>query len=134
MEYEFSKKDNVNKRSAYLLGALLGVLSALASMMIFAVALLLLDIDRAYAAPFATLSLAIGSFFASRKTSKIIGDKGYITGLIVGLTVFVIITLLSLILGNGFSINTLFHFIIVTLSSLVGGIMGVNGKKRKKYI
>ncbi len=134
MEYEFSKKDNVNKRSAYLLGALLGVLSALASMMIFAVALLLLDIDRAYAAPFATLSLAIGSFFASRKTSKIIGDKGYITGLIVGLTVFVMITLLSLVMGNGFSINTLFHFIIVTLSSLVGGIMGVNGKKRKKYI
>lgn len=134
MEYEFSKKDNVNKRSAYLLGALLGVLSALASMMIFAAALLLLDIDRAYAAPFATLSLAIGSFFASRKTSKIIGDKGYITGLIVGLTVFVMITLLSLVMGNGFSINTLFHFIIVTLSSLVGGIMGVNGKKRKKYI
>lgn len=134
MEYEFSKKDNVNKRSAYLLGALLGVLSALASMMIFAAALLLLDIDRAYAAPFATLSLAIGSFFASRKTSKIIGDKGYITGLIVGLTVFVMITLLSLVMGNGFSINTLFHFIIVTLSSLVGGIMGVNVKKRKKYI
>lgn len=134
MEYEFSKKDNVNKRSAYLLGALLGVLSAFASMMIFAAALLLLDIDRAYAKPFATLSLAIGSFFASRKTSKIIGDKGYITGLIVGLTVFVMITLLSLVMGNGFSINTLFHFIIVTLSSLVGGIMGVNGKKRKKYI
>ncbi len=134
MEYDFSKKDNVNKRSAYLLGALLGVLSALASMMIFAAALLLLDIDRAYAKPFATLSLAIGSFFASRKTSKIIGDKGYITGLIVGLTVFVMITLLSLVMGNGFSINTLFHFIIVTLSSLVGGIMGVNGKKRKKYI
>ena len=134
MEYEFSKKDNVNKRSAYLLGALLGVLSAFASMMSFAAALLLLDIDRAYAKPFATLSLAIGSFFASRKTSKIIGDKGYITGLIVGLTVFVMITLLSLVMGNGFSINTLFHFIIVTLSSLVGGIMGVNGKKRKKYI
>lgn len=134
MEYEFSKKDNVNKRSAYLLGTVFGVLSALASMMIFAAVLLFLDIDRAYAAPFATLSLAIGSFFASRKTSKKIGDKGYITGLIVGLTVFVIITLLSLILGNGFSINTLFHFIIVTLSSLVGGIMGVNGKKSKKYI
>lgn len=134
MEYEFSKKDNVNKRSAYLLGTVFGVLSALASMMIFAAVLLFLDIDRAYAAPFATLSLAIGSFFASRKTSKKIGDKGYITSLIVGLTVFVIITLLSLILGNGFSINTLFHFIIVTLSSLVGGIMGVNGKKSKKYI
>lgn len=54
--------------------------------------------------------------------------------MIVGLTVFVMITLLSLVMGNGFSINTLFHFIIVTLSSLVGGIMGVNGKKRKKYI
>lgn len=134
MEQEFSKKSNVNKKSAYLFGTVIGILSTLSAMLVFAGVLLIFDIDRAYSAPFATISLAVGAFIASNATAKKIGDKGYITGLIIGLTVFAIITVLSLALGNGFSVNTLFHFVIVTLSSLVGGIIGVNGKKRNKYI
>lgn len=134
MEYEFSKKDTVNKKSAYLLGAILGVLSTLVAMLGFSAVILFFNVDRAYATPFATISLSLGSFVASNITAKKIGDKGYIVGLIIGLTVFVLITVLSLIMGGGFSLNTLFHFIIVTLSSLVGGITGVNGKSRKKYI
>lgn len=134
MSDEFSKKDNVNKKSAYLWGAILGVLASLAAMLIFSAVLLFFNIDRAYAAPFATISVAAGCFIASRYTAKKIGDKGYLVGLIIGAVVFVVITVLSLILGNGFSLNTLFHFIIMMLSSLVGGITGVNSNKHKKYI
>lgn len=134
MEYEFSKKDTVNKKSAYLLGAMLGVLSTLVAMLGFSAVILFFNVDRAYAAPFATISLALGSFVASNIAAKRIGDKGYIVGLIIGLTVFMLITVLSLIMGGSISLNTLFHFIIVTLSSLVGGITGVNGQSQKKYI
>ncbi len=134
MSADFSKKDTVNKKSAYLVGAMLGVLSTLAAMLIFAAVLLFLNIDRAYATPFATISLAVGSFIASRYTAKKIGDKGYVVGLIIGIVVFVLITVISLILGNSLSLNTLFHFIIIMLSSLVGGITGVNQDKHKKYI
>ncbi len=130
----FSKKDTVNKKSAYIIGGILGVLSSLAAMLVFAVVLLILNIDRAYAAPFATISVAFGSFIASRSAAKKIGDKGYLTGLIIGIIVFTFITALSLILGNGLTINTLFHFIIILLSSLAGGIMGVNSKRHKKLI
>ena len=130
----FSKKDNVNKKSAYITGGIVGVLVSLVAMLVFSAALLFLNIDRAYAAPFATISIAIGSFVASRIAAKKIGDKGYVTGLIIGLVVFVLITVLSLVLGNSISLNTLFHFIIILLSSIVGGIMGVNADKHKKYI
>ena len=130
----FSKKDNVNKKSAYILGAVLGVFSTLVTMLIFAAILLFFNIDRDYAVPFATISVAVGSLIASRITARKIGEKGYITGLIIGAVVFLIITVLSLIMGNSLSLNTLFHFIIIMLSSLVGGITGVNAQKGKKYI
>ncbi len=134
MSNGFSKNNTVNKKSAYVLGGAIGVLSTLVTMIIFAGVLLLFNIDRAYAVPFASISIAVGCFIASRITAKKIGDKGYLIGLIIGTIVFVIITLLSLVLGNKMSLNTLFHFIIILLSSLSGGIVGVNANKGKKYI
>ena len=134
MSNEFTKKDNIKKKSAYIWGAMLGILSALVSMIVFSAVLLFLNIDRAYATPFATISIAIGSFIASRYTSNKIGDKGYLIGLTIGIIVFIVITSLSLIVGNSLSLNTLFHFIIILLASTVGGITGVNQNKHKKYI
>ena len=122
-----------NKKSAYVLGGIIGLVVSLVAMLIFATVLLLFDIDRAYATPFATVSVGVGSFFASKIASCKIGDKGYLTGLIVGMITFVLITAVSLILGNGLSLNTLFHFVIIMLASVSGGILGVN-KKQKKFI
>lgn len=133
MSADFSKK-TVNKKSAYLLGGIIGVIISLLSMLAFAAILLIFNIDRSYAAPFATISVGIGSFFASKVTAKKIGDKGYVIGLIIGVVVFVLITVFSLLFGNGLTLNTLFHFIIIMLSSLAGGISGVNSDKQKKYI
>ncbi len=129
----FVKKGNSNKKSAYIMGGIIGVVITLVSMLVFSVILLLFDIDRAYAAPFATISISVGSFVTSFITAKKTGEKGYLTGIIIGSVVFIVITLFSLIMGNNLSLNTLFHFIIIMLSSIVGGIMGVN-KKSKKYI
>ena len=130
----FLKKDNVGKKSAYITGGIIGVLVCLAAMLIFAAILLIFNLDRKYAAPFATISVAVGSYAASRITAKKIGDKGYMIGIIIGSVIFIVITVLSMIVGNSFSLNTLFHFIIIMLSSLVGGITGVNKDKHKKYI
>ena len=63
-------------------------------------------------------------------TAKKIKDNGYIIGAIVGFVLFFVITLISLILGNSLTLNTLFHFIIFMLSSMVGGIVGVNRNNR----
>ncbi len=131
---DFLKKDKENKKSAYIFGGITGVLATILLMIFFAFVLLFFDIDRAYAAPFATISVAVGGFVASKVASKKIGNKGYVTGGIIGTVVFLIITILSLIFGNNLSLNTFFHFIIIMLSSLVGGISGVNAKSKKKYI
>lgn len=134
MSNTFLKNNSDNNKSAYIIGCSLGVLVTLIVMLLFATLLLVFNIDRAYAAPFASISIAIGCYVASRITSKKIGNRGYLIGLIIGFIVFVIITVLSLVLGNKLSLNTLFHLIIITLSSLCGGIVGVNATKSKRYI
>ena len=128
------KPSKESKKSAYILGGIIGFLTSVLFMIIFAMILLFFDIDRQYAKPFATISVAVGSYLASRISAKKIGDRGYITGLIIGGAVFLLITILSMIFGNGLTANTIFHFIIIMLSSLVGGISGVNYKKTKKFI
>ena len=130
----FFKKENTNKKIAYLKGGIIGVLACLVMMIFFSIILLVFNIDRKYATPFATISVAIGGYVSSRFAAKKIGDKGYVVGLIIGGTIFVTITLISIFIGNSLSLNTLFHFIIITLSSIVGGIAGVNKDKHKKYI
>ena len=104
-------------------------------MLLFSAVLLFLNLSRAYAQPFATVSIALGCFCAAYYTAKKIGDRGYIIGFVIGIAVFLLITVLSIMIKRtGLNLNTLFHFIIITLSSLVGGIVGVNRDKSKKYI
>lgn len=135
MANELSKTDKTNKKPIYIKSAILGVITAALFMLIFSAIILFFNLDRAYAQPFATISVAVGTFVAANYAAKKIGDKGYLTGLIIGGVVFVIITVISMILNeSGFTLNTLFHFIIIMLSSLTGGIIGVNRDKNKKYI
>lgn len=126
--------NNDNKIIAFFLGGIVGIIITLIIMFIFSAVIIFLNIDRAYAVPFATISIGIGSFFAGKITGRKLCNKGYLVGLVIGLITFLTITLLSLILGNSLSINTIFHFVIILLSSIIGGITGVNYKKNKKYI
>ena len=88
-----------------------------------------------YAAVFATLSAAFGGFAGAFITAKSMGSGGWLAGAVIGGITFVLITLISLILNRGgLTLNTLFHFIIIMLASLIGGITGVNKGKSHKYI
>lgn len=131
------KKDSAllsSKWSIVIKATLLGLLGVGVSLVIFA-AIMLIGADRSFAVPFATVSLAVGSLVSSYYAAYKIGNRGYLIGLLVGGIVFAIVTAVSLIVSDkGFTLNTLFHFIVVMLASLVGGVAGVNKKSSKKYI
>ena len=127
-------KKYVSKKTAFIYGGLIGLLISIGSMFVFSALILFFNMDRTYSVPFSTISVALGSFCASKITAKKIGDKGYLIGGIVGLSVFLLLLLLSVILGGSLSFNTFYRFIIIILSSIAGGIVGVNSKKNKKYI
>ena len=126
---------DTNKYIIYLKGILLGVIVTAICVFVFAALMLLLKTGNRFAAPFATVSAAVGTFFAAAYTAKRMGRRGYINGLIIGIITFVIITVVSLIVDKGgLTMNTLFHFVIIILSSLIGGVVGVNFGRNKKFI
>ncbi len=118
-----------NKPIRYLISSAIGIAFTFLSIAFFAAIMLIFKIDRAYAPFFATVSLALGAFLTSFLIAKKSGAHGYVTGLITGIAYFAAITLISMAVnGIKFGSNTVFHFIIILLASMVGGIFGVNKK------
>lgn len=135
MSKDYIKNTAPKKHIIYIKGILVGLLATAVCVMLFAVIMLLFETGKAFAAPFATVSVAVGAFLAALYTSRKIGDKGYLNGFLIGIATFAVVTLISLIVSNdGLTYNTIFHFIIIVLSSIIGGIMGVNWRKNRKYI
>lgn len=132
------QKESLNKgKGLYFLifkTAVIEIAVTAISMLIFAAVMFLAGLDKNLSPVLATVSAAIGTLIAAFFAAKKIGNRGYLIGIAVGGATFIIITLISLIVdGGSITFNTLFHFIIIMLSALIGGISGVN-KKGKKYI
>ena len=101
---------------------------------VFALIINLADLDYKYAPVFGSVAVGLGSLAGAMRYSAKKKSKGYLIGLAFGGATFLNVTLFGLILnGGGLTLNTLFHLIIIMLSSLSGGIIGVN-KGGKKYI
>ncbi len=116
------------------IGVLLEIAVTLLFVSIFALIMKIGEIDYKYSPVLGSIAIALGSFANSLYLSKIIGSRGYLIGFAVGLITFIIITLVGLAMNDGgLTLNTLFHFIIFTLSAVTGGVIGVN-KTGKKYI
>ena len=128
------KTDNKDLIIKILKTSVLGIIITGIFMAIFSAAMYFFELDNSLSPLLATLSVSIGSLAASFYAAKTKGSQGYLTGFIVGVITFILITLISFILDDGgITSNTVFHLIIIILSSLIGGILGVN-KKEKKYI
>lgn len=119
----------------YIIGLVLGSVSTLLLMLLCAFIIVFAELDRAMSEPLATVCVAIGTVIAAFYSSYKIGNKGFVTGLIIAIIFFMIITAISLLIdGSGFSLNSVFHLVIILLSGLIGGVLGVNRKTNKKYI
>ncbi|MGN0451060.1 MAG: TIGR04086 family membrane protein [Acutalibacteraceae bacterium] len=120
---------------SYIKGLIVVILVTALFLLLFAFVMYLLGGAAKYAPVFATLSAAFGGFAGAFTAASSKGSKGWLTGAVIGGIVFIVITLVSLIINRGgVTLNTLFHFIIIMLSSLIGGITGVNRGKSHKYI
>lgn len=119
-----------SKSKTVLAGALSGIAVMLTAAAVFSVIMLIAGIDRIYAPVFATLSVSAGAFVSALVVARRSKIKGVLAGALTGLCYFLSITLISLAVDNsGLSFNTLFHFLIIVISSAIGGITGANKKQ-----
>ena len=114
---------------------ILFLISGALCLLIFAAVMFYLESAFSYSPLFATLAIAVGCFFASFYLGKKTGKKGFLIGLGVGAVVFTIVTLVSLFVNSGsVTVHTLLRLVILLLSSMIGGIIGVNRKANQSYI
>lgn len=72
------------------------------------------------------LSIFIGSFIFGTKIKK----NGWLEGLKLGLLYILLYTIINLIIYKYFTIKIIFYFIILLITSILGGMIGIT-KKRK---
>ncbi|MEE1074050.1 MAG: TIGR04086 family membrane protein [Acutalibacteraceae bacterium] len=134
MKKDYEKKNSFNY-GLIIKTAILNIITTAAFIFIFAVVMYLAQTGYEFATVFATVSLAAGSLVSAFYLARKIGKKGFLVGLLVGGAEFIIVTLISMFVDKGgITVNTLFHLIIILLSSLIGGIVGVNKAGKQKYI
>lgn len=74
------------------------------------------------------LSMLLGGIYIGTKADK----KGWLEGIKVGLEVIVILFIVSfLAFDKGMNIKTLIYYFILVASSTLGGMIGINRKKKE---
>lgn len=73
-------------------------------------------------------TIILGSF----KMGKLSTKKGYLQGLYLGLSFFILTLLINLILFQTFNIKSWVYYIILILTSMLGGMLGISKKSQNQ--
>ncbi len=73
--------------------------------------------------------IIIWFFFLGFKNGKISKSKGYLAGLKIGLIFIAILIIFNLIFLRNFKISLLIYYLLLLMSSVLGGMLGINRKK-----
>lgn len=76
---------------------------------------------------FIVLLFMSGGFYLATKSNK----KGYISGLIIGIINITLLFIISLLLKCNINTNIILYFLILLLSSTMGGMFGINYNSKK---
>lgn len=115
----------------YAISVVAGAAVTFIFMLIFAALIAGADLPDGFIAPAASLASAFGGFVSGFTSSKILKSGGLLNGAVTGGVIFAIVLIISLFADRGgLTFNTLFNFLIIMLSALIGGILGIGGKKK----
>lgn len=112
---------------------LFGIIISSVIMLLISVVLTVRDIPQSFVNPLAVTAVCIGSFLAGYVCSKLIKQKGLFFGFVCGFVIFMIIVLAGLIVqSDKMGILMLYKFLSIVSAGMLGGVIGVNTKKRYK--
>ena len=122
-----------SKVISYVVSVVAGAAVTVTFMLIFAALIVGGDLSDRFIAPAASLATAFGGLTAGFTASKILKSGGLLNGAVTGGALFLLVLIISLFADRGgLTLNTLFNLLIIMLSALIGGILGVG--KKKKFI
>lgn len=136
MKIEEAKKSNIDTGFIVnvLIGSVIGALSTVLLIMIFAAVLAFTDIPEATVGFFGYLSVIAGGIIGGLISSRRCGRNGLMSGICTGLMMFIILFIVRMFFANlgSLTINTIFMLFAMLISSAFGGIAGVNMKWKKR--
>lgn len=123
------------KTTVFLKGLIISILITTATIFIFSLLLLFLNLPKTAVSPLSSVAYGLGAFFGSYYSSKKINEKGYLCGIIIAVLLLIINLIVGIIL-NGFSFGsiTLIRGAITLIMAMIGGILGINTASNKSLV
>lgn len=84
-----------------------------------------IEINKIVLIIISSLILLVTGFLIGIHSTK----KGFINGMIVGLVFIMFLLVIGLIVGAKFKISSIVYYLILLMCSIMGSILGINGKK-----
>ncbi len=115
------------KIKIYAISVAAGFVAYIVSMVLFSLIISNADVPPLIISIMALISAGLFAFIASFLLCKITRSKGLITGAVIGIIVFGLISVVSLIFSSpGESSVSALNFVVTVVCGVLGGILGVN--------
>ena len=116
-----------------LFGLVIGILVSVLSFVGCAFLMVSRDIPQSLVSMLAVASASLGGFFAGFIAARMAHSKGLLLGLICGLVISAVILIAGLsVMRQLLGITLLIKFLMIIAASCLGGVIGVNCKKRRR--
>ncbi len=114
-----------------LVGVAVGVIACVGALMLMALIVQSVDVPRTAVLPIAIATAAIGAFLAGLTAAAVAKQKGLLLGAVCGLVLWLLILLAGVARYTGVSgSNAALKLVVLLLCGSVGGVLGVNMRKR----
>ena len=101
---------------------------------IFSLVLTKIDLPFGLISPTSIAIIGISNFIGTFIAARRFGKKGLFIGLSASITLFIVILLVNLsIQPSGFGSIAIVKGVVTLFAGILGGVLGVNGKKRAKF-
>lgn len=135
MKKSYSVTTNYSKPTVFAIGTAIAVIVSAVVIILFAGVMTVVDIPKSYAFPLSSIAMGMGSFFGARYSAKKLKEKGYLCGLVIGLILFLLGTIVGIFVnGVQFTALTPLRAIISILMGMIGGITGINSGNARSLV
>ena len=117
-----------------ILGVIVSIISSLIIVAIFAIAATNIAVSDNAILVMAITSMAIGAFIGGIVSAKLYNEKGFLIGALNGTAFFLITTIISIAINpEALTMISIIKLLVFTLASMIGGVIGVNVTRKRKF-
>lgn len=117
-----------------ILGIIVSIISSMIIVVVCAIAATNIAISDEGILIMAITDMAIGAFIGGMVSARLYNEKGFLIGALNGMAFFLITTIVSIAINPAaLTVISVIKLFVFTLSSMIGGVIGVNVTRKRKF-